>query len=144
MIERLGLVQKIKMIRQFQPRKMQSKRFFARGLQYNWDLTFPSILHIPMDLIWLIARFDLNSHEKVILCRRHATATYMFSDISLEYDTIFGKRYVTAKVEWHAAAAFIPYINITSISYQTLSKKTLLGKLNLITCLFVHYMGFCY
>ena len=67
----------------------------------------------------LIVRFELNSSEKVILCTRDISATYKLSDISLEYDAIFdatiGKTYT--------GTTSIPYTNVTSIHYQTQSKK---------------------
>ena len=40
----------------------------------------------------LIVNLEFNSSEKVTLCSRDTTATYKFSDISLEYDAIFNKR----------------------------------------------------
>ena len=41
----------------------------------------------------------MNSSGKVILSNKENTATYTLSDISLEYDAIFGKLYATTIVE---------------------------------------------
>ena len=43
----------------------------------------------------LIFRLELNSPEKVILCTGDTSATYKLSDISLDYEAIFGKSYAT-------------------------------------------------
>ena len=40
-----------------------------------------------------VARRELNSAGKVILFSRHMTATFMLSDISLEYDAQFDESY---------------------------------------------------
>ena len=42
-----------------------------------------------------IIRLELNSSENMILCKGDNAATYKLSDISLEYDAIFDKRYST-------------------------------------------------
>ena len=41
----------------------------------------------------LIVRLELDSPEKVVLCSGDPAATYKLSDISIEYDTIFGEQY---------------------------------------------------
>ena len=41
-----------------------------------------------------------------------------------------------------AGPAAIPYTTVTSVHYQTLSKKTLLGRLVLTISLFVHYNAY--
>ena len=71
----------------------------------------------------LIVRLELNSSEKVILCTGDTAATYKLSDISLEYDAIFGDPYPTTIGEMHTGTTSSPYTKATSIHYQTLSKK---------------------
>ena len=71
----------------------------------------------------LIVRLELNSSEKLILCTADTSATYKLSKISLQYDAIFDKDYATAIGELYAGTKSIPYIKVTLIHYQTLSKK---------------------
>ena len=71
----------------------------------------------------LIVRLELNSSEKVILCTGDTSATYKLSDISLEYDAIFDKPYATSIGEMYAGTTSTPYTKVTSIHYQTFSKK---------------------
>ena len=71
----------------------------------------------------LIVRLELNSSEKIILCTGDTNATYMVSDISLEYDAIVDEPYVTSIGEMYTATTSILYTKVTSIHYQTLSKK---------------------
>ena len=71
----------------------------------------------------LIVRLELNFSEKVILCTGDTNATYKLSDISLEYDAIFDEPYATAIGEMYTGTTSIPYTKVTSIHYQTLSKK---------------------
>ena len=71
----------------------------------------------------MIVRLKLNSSEKVILCTGDTSATYKFSDISLEYDAIFDGPYATSIGETYTGTMSIPYTKVTSIHYQTLSKK---------------------
>ena len=71
----------------------------------------------------LIVRFELNSSEKVILCTGDTNATYKLSDISLEYDASFDEPYATTIGEMDTRTTSIPYTKVTSIHYQTLSKK---------------------
>ena len=73
----------------------------------------------------LIVRFELNSSEKVILCTRDTSATYKLSDIPLEYHAIFDEPYAATIGEMYTGTTSIP----TSVHYQTLSKKTLPGRL---------------
>ena len=75
----------------------------------------------------LIVKLELNSSEKVTLCRGDMTATYKLSDISLEYDAIFDEPYPTKIGEQHEYMS-IPHTKLTPIYYQTLSKKALHGK----------------
>ena len=71
----------------------------------------------------LIVRIELNSTEKAILCTGDTNATYELSGISLEYDAIFDGPYATIISEMYTGTASIPYTKVTSIHYQTLSKK---------------------
>ena len=71
----------------------------------------------------LIVRLKLNSSEKVILCTGDTSATYKLSDISLENDTIFDKPYATTIGQSYAGTTSIQDTKVTSIHYQTLSKK---------------------
>ena len=63
----------------------------------------------------LIVRLELNSSEKVILCTGDASATYKFSDISLEYDAIFDELYATTIGKIYAGTTSILYTKLTSI-----------------------------
>ena len=78
----------------------------------------------------LIVRFELNLSEKVILCTGDASATYKLSDISLEYDSSFDEPYATTIGELYNGTTPIPYTKVTSIHYQTLSKKDTTWKID--------------
>ena len=78
----------------------------------------------------LIVRLELNSSEKVILCTGDTSATYKLSDISLEYDAIFDEPYATSIGEMYTGTTSIPYTKVTSIHYQTLSKKDTTWKIH--------------
>ena len=85
----------------------------------------------------LIVRLELNSSEKVILCTGDTSGTYKLSDISLEYDAIFDEPYATSIGEMYTGTTSIPYTKVTSIHYQTLSKKDTTWKIdvnNLSVC----------
>ena len=85
----------------------------------------------------LILRLELNSSEKVILCFGDTSATCKLSDISLEYKAIFDEPYVTTIGQMYAGTTSIPYTKVTSIHYQTLSKKDTTCKIdvkNLSVC----------
>ena len=71
----------------------------------------------------MIVRTELNSAEKVILCTGDTNKTYHLSDVSLEYDAIFDGPYATTIGEMYTGTTSIPYTKVTSIYYQTLSKK---------------------
>ena len=79
----------------------------------------------------LIVRLELNSAEKAILCTGDTNGTYKLSDISLEYDPIFDEPYATTIGEMYNGTASIPYTKLTSIHYQTLSKKDTTWKIDL-------------
>ena len=72
---------------------------------------------------YLIVRLELNSSGKVILCTGNAAATYKLSDILPEYDALFDEPYATTIGEMYDGTTSIPYTKVTSIDYQTLSKK---------------------
>ena len=76
----------------------------------------------------LIVRLELNSSGEVISCTRDTSATYKFSDISLEYDAIFDEPYATTIGEMYARTS-IPCAKVTSIHHQILKKNTLPGRL---------------
>ena len=57
-------------------------------------------------------------------------ARYKLSDISLEYDAIFDKPYATTIGEMYTGTTSIPYTKVTSIHYQTLSKKDTTWKID--------------
>ena len=78
----------------------------------------------------LIARLELNSSEKVILCTGDTSATKRISGISLEYDAIFDEPYATSIGEMYTGTTSIPHTNVTSIHYQTLSKKDTTWKID--------------
>ena len=68
-------------------------------------------------------RLELNSPEKVILCTEDTNTKYELSNISLEYDAILDRPYATTIGEMYAGTTSIPYTKVTSVHYQTLSKK---------------------
>ena len=78
----------------------------------------------------LIVRLKLNSSEKVILCTEDSNATYKTSDIFLEYGAIFDEPYAATIGEMYNGTTSISYIKVTSIHYQTLSKKDTTWKIN--------------
>ena len=80
---------------------------------------------------YFIVRLELNSSEKVILCTGDTSSTYKLSDISLEYDAIFDEPYATIIGEMYTGTMSIPYTKVTSIHYQTLSKKDTTWKIDL-------------
>ena len=57
-------------------------------------------------------------------------ARYKLSDISLEYDAIFDKPYATTIGGMYTGTTSIPYTKVTSIHYQTLSKKDTTWKID--------------
>ena len=86
---------------------------------------------------YLIVRLELNSPEKVILYTRDTNATYKVSDISLEYYAIFDQQYATTIGDMHTRTISISHTKVTSIHYQTMSKKDTTWKIdvnNLSVC----------
>ena len=79
----------------------------------------------------------MNSSEKVILATGDTSATYKLSDISLEYDSIFDEPYARTIGDMYAGTTPIPYTKVTSIHYQTLSKKDTTWKID------VNNLSFC-
>ena len=76
----------------------------------------------------LFIRIELNSAKNVLLCTGDTNARYKLSHISLEFDVILDGPYATAIGEMYVKT-FIYYTRVTSIHHQTLSKKTLPGRL---------------
>ena len=85
----------------------------------------------------LIFGLELNSSEKVILCTGDNSVTYKLSDISLEYDAIFDKPYVTTISELYPRTTSTPYTKVTWINCQTLSKIDTTWKID------VNNLSFC-
>ena len=85
----------------------------------------------------LIVRIELNSSEKVILCTGDTSATYTLSDIFLEYDAIFHNSYALGIDEMYTGTMSMPYTKVTSVHYESLSKKDTVWKIdvnNLSVC----------
>ena len=80
----------------------------------------------------LFVRLELNTSEKVILSTGDTNATYKLSDISLDYDAIFDESYAATIGEMYDGTneRSIPYNKVTSIHYQTLSKKDTTWKID--------------
>ena len=68
----------------------------------------------------LIVRLELNSSEKVILCRGDIAGICKLSCISPEYDAMLEEQYVTAVEEFYARTMSILYTKVKSILYLTL------------------------
>ena len=105
--------------------------------------TLDKMLEIPLDFDFfkhslylyglkedLTVRLELNSAEKAILCTGDTNVTYKPSDISLEYNAIFEEPYVTTIGEMYTGTTSIPYVKVSSIHYQTLSKKDTTWKID--------------
>ena len=102
-------------------KKTFDKRFAIRlGFDFFKHSLYPYGLR--KDLIF---RLELSSSEKVILCTGDTSATYKLSNISLEYDAISDEPYATRIVEMYTGTTSILYTKVTSMHYQTFSKKTL-------------------
>ena len=81
----------------------------------------------------LSVRLELNSSEKVILCRGDTTAEYKISDISLEYDAIIHEPYTTTIGELYARSTSVSCTKVhqsTSIHYQALPKNESIWKID--------------
>ena len=72
----------------------------------------------------------MNSVEKVISSTGDTNATYKLPDISLEHDAVFDEPYATTIGEMYAGTMSIQYTKVTSIHYQTLSKKVATWKID--------------
>ena len=70
----------------------------------------------------MIVRLELNSVEKVILFTGDTNASCKLSDISCEYDAIFDEPNAIA-IGKMCAGTSISHTKVTSIHYQTLSRK---------------------
>ena len=71
----------------------------------------------------LIIMIELNSAKEVILFTGDTIGIYKISDITLEYDAIFDDPYATSIGKAYIRENLIPYTKVTSIHYQTISKK---------------------
>ena len=71
----------------------------------------------------LIVTLEINYSEKLVLCSSDTAATYKLSDISVDYDRKFDKRYAAMIRELYAGTAPIPYSHVKSIHCQALLKK---------------------
>ena len=121
------------------------KKTFGKNFAVTLDFDFFKHPVYPHGLKEdLIVRLELNSSEMVILYTGDTAATYKISDISVKYDAIFGESHTTTIGELYAGTTSIPYTKVTSTHYQTMSKKTLPGRLTWTTYLFVHYHFYCY
>ena len=87
----------------------------------------------------LIVRLELNYSEKVILC---TGATYKLSDIFWNMMR-FLISYATSLGEMYTGTTSIPYTKVTSIHYETLSKKDTTCKID-VNNLSVHCRACCY
>ena len=74
-----------------------------------------------------IVRLELNSSEKAILCHGDTSERCKLSDIFLGISC--DEPYTTAIGEKYTGTTSIPSTKVTSIHYQTLPEKTLLGRL---------------
>ena len=66
----------------------------------------------------------------MILCNGEIAATYKLSEISVECNEIFDEPDAATIGELYAGSTSIPYTTVTSIHYQTLSKKDTTSKNN--------------
>ena len=78
----------------------------------------------------LFIRIELNSAKNLLLCTGDTNATYKLSDISLEYNVILDGLYATAIGDLYTEKKLIYYTMVTSIHYQTLSKKDTTWKID--------------
>ena len=77
----------------------------------------------------LIVRLESSSVENVILCTGDANVKYKLLDTLLEYDAIFDEPYAKSIGEMFAGTSIL-YTKVTSIHYQTLSKKKTTWKID--------------
>ena len=106
--------------RWWQPKKKTFDKRFAILLDFDFFKHPVYPYGLKEDLI---VRLELNSSKNVILCTGDTNATYKLFDISLKYDAIFDEPYATSKGEMYTGTTLIPYTKVTSIHFQTLSKK---------------------
>ena len=110
---------------------MQLKRHLIKDLQYLQILIFFKHPVYPYGLEQrLFIRIELNSAKNVLLCTGDTNATYKLSDISLEYNVILDGLYATAIGDLYTEKKLIYYTMVTSIHYQTLSKKDTTWKID--------------
>ena len=92
----------------------------------------------------LIARLELDSSEKAILCTGDTAAIYKVSDVSLEYYAIFDEPYSTTIGEMYTGTTSILYTKVTLIHYQTLPKKDTAWKIDVNNVSVCSLHGYCY
>ena len=109
---------------QLRPKKTRLKKNFTKGFETPLDFAFFKHPVHPYGLKEdLTVRLELDSSEKVILCSGDTSATYIISDISLEYDAIFDEPYATSIGEMYTGTTSTPYTKVTSIQYEVLKKQ---------------------
>ena len=77
----------------------------------------------------LLIKIELNSTKNVLLCAGDTNATYKLSDISLEYDVVLDGPYAIAIGKMYVKTSLY-HTKITSVHYQTLSKKDTIWKID--------------
>ena len=108
------------------------KKTFDKRFSIPLDFDFFKHLVYPYSLKEdLTVRLELDSLEKVILCTGDTSATYKFSEISLEYDAISDQPYTTTIGVMYTGTTLLPYTKLTLIHYQTLSEKDTTWKIDL-------------
>ena len=90
---------------------------FATTLDFEFSMHPVYPYRIKEDLT---VRLELNSSEKVILCRGDIAAICKLSCISSEFDAMSDEQYPTAVGEFYVRTASILYTKVKSILYQTL------------------------
>ena len=78
----------------------------------------------------LFIRIELNSAKNVLLCKGDTNAIYKISDIFWEYDAIFDNSYATEIGEMYIGTMSVSYTKVTSIRYESLSKKDTVWKID--------------
>ena len=106
------------------------KQTFGKRFVILFNIDFFKHPLYPYGLEDLIVRLELNSPEKMILCSEDSAATYKLSDISLEYDATFDDSYAATIGELYAGSTSIPYTQVKSVYYQTLSKTDTTWKID--------------
>ena len=88
---------------------------------YLKNLSFFRILFISKN--GFLARLKHYPPEKGILFSRDISATYILSNIFLEYDAIYEKGNAIIMIDLDSGTRSVPYTKVTSMHCQTQSKK---------------------